>query len=214
MKPQSTPQRETKRPAENQASSPRQEAPSAAPDDWTAEIPPLGELARPSGPEVEPENGGPPAPPAQDVRDADALLQRLSETIRTAKPMLHALLTHRLGAKLEGDRLILSFAPTQRVLVDQLSSNETKSQVEDAAAELLGRRVHIVVSIDESTPASGGVDDGNESRPDRPSGKGAPETERDALRERARQDPLVRRFVETFQGEVEEIRGVSENTSP
>ena len=125
---------------------------------------------------------------------------RLVEQLKTSKPMLHALVCHNQAARLDGDRLTLSYLPDQKILAEQLQQKALKQLLEDQASTLLGRKVSVKVELtreaaqaDEVTPKPPNpapvVDDGSET-----------------LRERADRDPLVRQFIDTFQGEIESVQ--------
>jgi DNA polymerase-3 subunit gamma/tau len=148
------------------------------------------------------------APPSPDspVTEAEPsdFLGRLQERFRTSKPMLHAMLSRVESAAVESDRLRLSFPPAARPLAEQLRQRVFLGLLQDQVSELLGRRVEVVVELlangaplqPEIVPA--------ESSTERLASE-SPEAKATELRERAERDPLVRRFLETFQGEVEDV---------
>jgi DNA polymerase-3 subunit gamma/tau len=133
------------------------------------------------------------ARPDQGIREESdrTLPERLAERLKTAKPVLHAIVSRRHGVEVEADRLRLSFLAEHKVLVEQLQQKALLSVLEEQASELAGRKLSVAVAILESVPAE--VEEGRGDA--RPQG----------LREAAEQDPLVKRFVETFQGEVEDV---------
>ncbi|MGH9322513.1 MAG: hypothetical protein ACRD3V_21845, partial [Vicinamibacteria bacterium] len=126
-----------------------------------------------------------------------SLIDRLSERLKAGKPRIHAIVSrhHRADVEEEGVRLI--FLPEERFFAEQLLEKSVLSLVEEQLTAVAGRKLRIAVEVLEN----GGKP--TESHPEmesksEPSGAG--------LEERARQDPLVKRFVETFQGEVEDVR--------
>lgn len=122
---------------------------------------------------------------------------RLVHQLKASKPMLHALVAHNQSARLDGDRLILSYLPDQTVLVEQLQQKALKGLLEEQASSLAGRKLVVKVeltaaakSVDEVAPAESPPQDG----------------EKVNLREQADRDPLVRQFIDTFQGEIESVQ--------
>ena len=72
---------------------------ASAPDenDWTAEVPPLGEAE---------------AEPSSDF------MGQLVEQLKTSKPMLHAIVSHHASYELDGNRLTLEFFRGRAFTVD------------------------------------------------------------------------------------------------
>lgn len=125
---------------------------------------------------------------------------RLVERLKTSKPMLHALVSHNQAARLDGDRLTLSYRPEQKILAEQLQQKALKQLLEDQASNLLGRKLSVTVEL---TPEATQADEVTPTTPHQaPVVDGASET----LRERADRDPLVRQFIDTFQGEIESVQ--------
>ncbi len=147
---------------------------SASPENWTEDIPPLGEST----------------PPA--VAN-DELVPRLIEQLKTAKPMLHALVSRYHRAEVGERRLQLFFLPEQQALAEQLEQKELKALLEAQVSQMVGKRLSVGVEILENGQAS------------RETHSEETHTGSD-LTERAQKDPMVRRFLETFQGEIQAVR--------
>ena len=122
---------------------------------------------------------------------------RLVEQLKASKPMLHALVSHNETARLAGDRLTLSYRPDQKVLAEQLQQKALNELLEEQASNLLGRKLSVKVELTHETTQADEVIPG---RP--PADDGGSRT----LRERADRDPLVRRFIDTFQGKIESVQ--------
>jgi DNA polymerase III subunit gamma/tau len=154
------------------------------------------------------------------------LVERLAERLKKTRPMLHAIVSRSHRAELERNVLRLVFLSSERVVAERLQLKDQKIVVEEQLSELAGRSLAIAVEVMDAAPPeataapSGPGDAGANGRagpaepteltaPTEPTEPTAPTSEVDAgddLRDRARKDPLVQRFVQTFQGEVEEIR--------
>jgi hypothetical protein len=95
----------------------------------------------------------------------------------------------------------MGFVAAQPFIREQLEQGEFRGMLEKEVTEIAGRPVKIEFGF---------------SDPEEP-GETVPSEEtnadKKALRERAVADPMVRSFVETFQGEVEEVRALG-GTSP
>ena len=140
-----------------------------------------------------------PAEP-RDRADADQLVGRILDRLRSVNPKLHALLSHHDGVSLDGDCLRVGFDASQEFSRTELDREELRSLLAKAASECAGRTLRVEIASSDGKP------------------KPAPEPEppsppkQDVLREKVLKEPLVRSFLETFQGEIEEIRSLE--TSP
>ena len=150
----------------------------------TAEVPPIGGNIEP-------------APPTQISADDPDFFGRLVEQLKASKPMLHALVSHNETARLDGDRLTLSYRPGQKVLAEQLQEKAVKELLEEQASNLLGRKLSVTVELTREAEQADEVAPGEPPEED-----GGSRT----LRERADRDPLVRQFIDTFQGEIESVQ--------
>jgi len=159
---------------------------------------------RSPGPEAE--AAQPPVPPrAVTVPEAKGtLVEQLWDRLKTGKPMLHALVSRHHRAEAEPGRLRLQFLSEQRVLAEQLREKSLMALLEEQVAAVFGKKLAISVEVIEN-----GDKPKAEAPPEKPGDPGKPVNEarpgEGGLEERAKQDPLVKRFVETFQGEVEDI---------
>ena len=150
---------------------------ASAPDDWTAEIPPLGEVE---------------AEPSSDF------MSQLVEQLKTSKPMLHAIVTQHASYDLDDKRLTLKFLSSQKVLAEQLEQKTLKELLEEQASRLANRKLFVTVRVEENgTNASEDAPIETPIKQDKMSKD---------LQERARLDPLVRQFIDTFQGEIQSVK--------
>ncbi len=132
--------------------------------------------------------------PPSDVREArGSLVEQLWDRLKTGKPMLHALVSRHHKAEVEPDRLRIQFLPEQRVLAEQLREKTLFALLEEQVASVFGKKIVVSVEV-----AENGAERPAEATPAPPRSEGG-------LEERAKRDPLVKRFVDTFQGEVEDI---------
>ncbi len=128
------------------------------------------------------------AAPSENRGTVEALWERL----KAGKPMLHAIVSRHHRAEVEAGRLSIQFLAEQKVLAEQLRDKTLLALLEEQVAAVFGRKLTIAVEV-----VANGVKPEAEAPP-------APEG-RVGLEERAKRDPLVQRFVETFQGEVEDV---------
>jgi len=149
---------------------------ASAPDDWTAEVPLLGEAER---------------EPSSDF------MSQLVEQLKTAKPMLHAIVSHHTSYELDGNRLTLSFLWSHRVPAEQLEQKMLKALLEEHASRLADRKLSVTVRVQEN----GATKDAAPPAPIETEDKSSED-----LQERARRDPLVRQFIDTFQGEIQSVK--------
>jgi len=173
-KPVSKPRAKTTPPAPPAA--PLETSPSE-PTAPTREVPPIGHSAMPA--------------------DDSNFIGRLVEQLKSSKPMLHALVSHNEIARLDGNRLTLSYLPEQEVLAAQLQQKALKQLLEEQASNLLGRKLTVTVKLTRKATQT------NEVPPGKPP---AEDVGSRTLRERADRDPLVRQFIDTFQGEIESVQ--------
>jgi DNA polymerase-3 subunit gamma/tau len=126
------------------------------------------------------------------------LVERILDRIRSVNPKLSALLSHHNGVSLDGDCLHIGFDVDQEFFQEQLEREDLRQILEKTASECAGRPLRVEVALSREGDA--------EPTP-------APAAPEDALRERVLKEPLVRSFLETFQGEIEEIKPL-ESASP
>jgi len=130
--------------------------------------------------------GGEPTAPVPDT-----VLEALLERTRAAKPKLSGLLSRREGMSLTGDRLVISFPAGQELIREQVEQPDCRQLLEQWLSELAGRPLAVETIVVEPP-----VQPAPDSHP----------SEEATLRERALKEPLVRAFLETLQGEVEDVR--------
>jgi DNA polymerase III subunit gamma/tau len=149
---------------------------------------PPGPATLPKKTSPAPERAHEAAPPSQNVGTVEALWERL----KAGKPMLHAIVSRHHRTEVEAGRLRIQFLSEQKVLAEQLRDKTFMATLEEQVATVFGKKLAIAVEV---------VENGG-----KPVAEATPAPEvRASLEERAKQDPLVKRFVETFQGEVEDI---------
>ena len=156
---------------------------ASAPDenDWTAEVPPLGEAE---------------AEPSSDF------MGQLVAQLKTSKPMLHAIVSHHSSYELDGNRLTLKFLSSHKILAEQLEQKTLKDLLEEQASRLADRKLSVTVRVQEN-----GASTTTNAPPRAPIEAPIKEdkSSRD-LQERAQRDPLVRQFIDTFQGEIQSVK--------
>ncbi len=132
--------------------------------------------------------------------DADQLVERILDRLRSVNPKLHALLSHHDGVSLDGDCLRVGFDASQEFSRTELDREDLRGLLAKTASECSGRTLRVEIASSDGKP------------------KPAPEPEppsppkQDVLREKVLKEPLVQSFLETFQGEIEEIESLE--TSP
>jgi DNA polymerase-3 subunit gamma/tau len=133
--------------------------------------------------------------PAKAAPAASSSIDQLWDRLKSGKPRLHALVARRHHAELEPDRLRVQFLATEKALAEQLREKDLFAHLEEQLAAVFGRKLALSIEIVEN-----GVAPGSEEPVQPPAEPG--------VGERAKQDPLVQRFVETFQGEVEDVTSI------
>jgi DNA polymerase-3 subunit gamma/tau len=131
---------------------------------------------------------------AGTVTTSDAIMDRILERLRSAKPKLAALVSHHNGVTLEEDCLKLGFEADQPFLCEQIEQADFRRLLEEEASAVAGRKLRVEVRLSKS------------DKPEEETSPGDENKVRRELFERAMKDPMVRGFVETFQGEVEDVR--------
>jgi DNA polymerase-3 subunit gamma/tau len=168
--------------------------PAPAPAKRTTTAPPLP-------PESKAEAPAPPPAPPPVIEARVPLVEQLWDRLKTGKPMLHALVSRHHRAEVEADRLRLQFLPEQKVLANQLREKSLLALLEEQVAAVFGKKLVISVEVIENRDQPKA-----DAAPKPPGSPGAQARAGEGgLEERAKRDPLVKRFVETFQGEVEDI---------
>ena len=132
--------------------------------------------------------------PATPTKPAE-IVEQVLERIRSAKPKLAVLVSQHNGASLEGDCLRLSFVVDQPFLREQIQAEDFRKLLEQEASQVAGRTLRVEVHFAEP-----------DKEQEEPARKEDVSKGQEELFRRAVKDPMVRGFVETFQGEVEEVR--------
>jgi DNA polymerase III subunit gamma/tau len=101
-------------------------------------------------------------------------------------------------AGVEGDELFVEFAPDAKHLRDTLAKPETIKLLREVCHELVGREMGVRISIRED----GETDDADAP----PSRDDEERRERERLRQMAEQHPVVQTFLETFRGEIIDVK--------
>ena len=133
-----------------------------------------------------------------DRADADQLVERILDRLRSVNPKLHALLSHHDGVSLDGDCLRVGFDISQEFSRTELGREDLRGLLVKTASECAGRTLQVEIASSDRKP--------------KPAPEPASPPQQDLLREKVLKEPLVRSFLETFQGEIEEIKSLE--TSP
>jgi DNA polymerase-3 subunit gamma/tau len=136
------------------------------------------------------------------VTSPEAIVERVLERLRSAKPKLAALFSHHDGAQLEGDCLRLGFEAAPEFLREQIQQNEVRELLEREATDAAGRKLRVEIAFSNA-------EDPGEFPEAEPTNEANGE-----LYKRASRDPMVRGFVETFKGEIEMVRPRDPNSGP
>ncbi len=196
----STPKRAAPRPAPK-------EAPARASSRGTPTSRPKAQSKSPASPSTVPEAATPeapkkapstPRPPTPAVDEPHELVDRVMERIRSVNPKLSALLSHHNGVSLDDDCLHIGFDVDQKFFQEQLESEDLRQLFEETASACAGRPLRVEIALSDRK---------KESPPE------PPPPSQQALREKVLQEPLVRSFLETFQGEIEEIKPLGATSS-
>jgi DNA polymerase-3 subunit gamma/tau len=135
-----------------------------------------------------------------DVRPAGTVI----ESIKTALEKRHRmfLVTALDGARkaaVEGDELSVEFAPEAKHLRDALAKPDSIKLLREVSREVTGRDLGVRISIKEQGEAD---DEGPTSQQDEE------RLEKQRLRQLAEQNPQVQQLLETFRGEIVDVRRV------
>jgi DNA polymerase-3 subunit gamma/tau len=148
----------------------------------------------------EPERFAPPAKASAPAAQG-SVMESIKEALERRRRMF--VVTALDGARragVEGDELFVEFAPEAKHLRDTLAKPENVKLLREVCHELMGREMGVRISIKEDGDAE---DDGA------PVSKQDEERrERERLRQVAEQHPVVQSFLETFRGEIVEVRQI------
>ncbi len=132
----------------------------------------------------------------RDRVDADQLVEQILDRLRSVNPKLHALLSHHDGVNLDGDCLRVGFDVSQEFSRTELDREDLRGLLAKTASECAGRTLRVEIASSDGKPEP-------TPEPEPPS-----PPKQDVLREKVLKEPLVRSFLETFQGEIEEIKSL------
>ena len=162
----------------------------------------------PSKPSSESGHAARPSPVAtgfDDVRDA------IVASVSAVRPMLGALLQRATAIVVDGGTLLVSFGPSDGGMRRMLLGDDNVRSVEGVASKTLGRplTLRVTESSEGIAPGSAGTDPGPDPPPNAAAQlrDGAAES-RQALNERARNDPAVSRLLTEFGAQVVDVRAL------
>jgi len=131
-------------------------------------------------------------------------MNQLLEDLRRKKPLLHALLCQQESYEWEGTSLVIRYAEDQSVILDQLRA--FKDLLKERVCTITGTRTRVRLEVSVKQKSADRTTSNLEETTT--STAPLPEIIETDLAQRASKDPLVRRFVDTFQGEVENVKEV------
>jgi DNA polymerase-3 subunit gamma/tau len=176
-------------------------------------VPPAGPAQQPNGdtnasPSSQPSFNSPPAsketfqPAARASAPAHgSILESVKDALEKRRRMF--VVTALEGARrsgVEGDELFVEFAPEAKHLRDTLATPENSKLLREVCREVTGRDMGVRISIREEGAAD---DDGMP-----PSKDDEERRERERLRQIAEQHPAVQSFLETFRGEIIDVKQI------
>ena len=149
-----------------------------------------------AAPEQEESGGGAVAPVA--AASFDSIIESIKAALEKRRRMFLVIaLEGARKAQVAGDELYVEFAPEARHLRDNLAKPESVKQLREVCREVLGRDMGVRISVREQTAAE----------PDDPISKqDEARREKQQLREMAEQHPTVQQFLQTFRGEIIDVR--------
>ncbi len=134
-----------------------------------------------------------------ELASSSGFNEKLLEQLKREKLMLHGLLKQSAWVKLEGNRLKVAYLSTQNTLAEQFKDKTLNNLLEVQASSLAGRKVLVEIQILDTEPIE------IAEKPEAIS----PPTAADTLRKKVEQDPMVRRFKDTFQGDIDSVQSSS-----
>ncbi len=178
---------------------------------------PVLTLVPPAGTPSENENDVPPPSTVQptpasveaaEATPAPAAVGSIIESIKAAlekrrRMFLVTALDGARKASVEGDELSIVFAPEAKHLRDTLAKPDSVKILREVCRELLGRDMGVRISVRERADAGGGEDGGAATSKDEEERR-----EKQRLREYAEQHPAVQQLLQTFHGEIVDVRRV------
>ena len=143
---------------------------------------------------------GAPAPTAAAPVSQGSVMESIKDALEKRRRMF--VVTALDGARragVEGDELFVEFSPEAKHLRDTLAKPETVKLLREVCHELMGRDMGVRISIKEEGETE---DDAPASRQDEE------RRERERLRHLAEQHPAVQSFLETFRGEIVDVKQI------
>src|SRR5205085_2021419 len=176
---------------------------------------PVAEPARQAGFKTAPVEAPPPPPelademddeepalPAGNGRGGDGAqaVSQIIATLEARRKIMLALALEKAAIKIDGDFLVVTFAPENARDKAQLDGKDKRQLIEEISREVTGRRLTLSVSV-------GGVPE-IPSAPARPAAPGRPAASKSTAgkKEAAEIDPRVQAMTEKFAGTVEIIK--------
>jgi hypothetical protein len=148
-------------------------------------------------------NNPPEAKPAPAAAQAHpgSVMERIKEALEKRRRMF--VVTALDGARragVDGDELFVEFAPEAKHLRDTLAMPENVKLLREVCHELTGREMGVRISVKEE-----GESDDADAPPSRDDEE---RRERERLRRMAEQHPVVQSFLETFRGEIVDVKQI------
>jgi hypothetical protein len=141
------------------------------------------------------------APASSTASQPGSVLESIKDALEKRRRMF--VVTALEGARragVEGDELFVEFTPESKHLRDTLAKPETVKLLREICQELLGRELGVRISIKE---------EGEQAYEGAPPSKDDEERrERERLRQIAEQHPVVQSFLETFRGEILDVKQI------
>jgi hypothetical protein len=140
-------------------------------------------------------------PAATRAAAPGSILESIKEALEKRRRMF--VVTALEGARragLEGEELFVEFAPEAKHLRDTLAMPDNVKLLREVCRELLGRDMGVRISIKEEGERE------DDSMP--PSREDEERKERERLRQLAEQHPAVQSFLETFRGEIVDVKQI------
>ncbi|HKS28611.1 MAG TPA: DNA polymerase III subunit gamma/tau [Pyrinomonadaceae bacterium] len=161
---------------------------------------PVLTLVPPASPQVE-KPPAPAPPPAASHAQHGSVLENIKDALEKRRRMF--VVTALDGARragVDGDELFVEFAPEAKHLRDTLAKAENVKLLREVCQELTGREMGVRISVREEGESEDG--DAPPTRDDEE------RRERERLRRMAEQHPVVQSFLETFRGEIVDVKQI------
>ncbi|MBC7909397.1 MAG: hypothetical protein H7Y30_02790, partial [Pyrinomonadaceae bacterium] len=145
---------------------------------------------------------------AAEAAPAPAATGSIIESIKAAlekrrRMFLVTALDGARKASVEGDELAIVFAPEAKHLRDTLAKPDSVKILREVCRELLGRDMGVRISVRERADSGGGEGGGAATSKEEEERR-----EQQRLREYAEQHPAVQQLLQTFHGEIVDVRRV------